>query len=149
MKKVVIYTDGSSKGNPGHGGWGVVLSYGKHKRLMSGYEPDTTNNRMELKAAIVALSTLKETCEVDVYTDSKYVIEGITSWIDGWKRKLYKGVKNAELWIELDKLNRTHSVKWIWVKGHNGDRGNELADKLATGAAMSRKPYEERREGEL
>ncbi len=141
MKKVEIFTDGACSGNPGPGGWGAILRYnGKVKELFGG-EPDTTNNRMELKAAIEALGALKEPVTVDLYTDSNYVCDGIGSWIDGWKRRGWKTadnkpVKNVELWQALDEARRRHKVTWHWVKGHDGHPENERADELArTGMA--------------
>ncbi|WP_409525964.1 ribonuclease HI [Nitrincola sp. MINF-07-Sa-05] len=136
MNKVEIYTDGACKGNPGPGGWGVLMSYGEHKRELFGGEPDTTNNRMELMAAIMALKELKKPCEVILSTDSQYVRQGIMQWIHGWKRNGWKTaakkpVKNAELWQELDQQAARHQVEWRWVKGHSGHPGNERADELA------------------
>jgi ribonuclease HI len=136
MSEVVIYADGACKGNPGPGGWGVVLRSGTHEKELFGGEPLTTNNRMELTAVIEALSTLKRPCAVTVYTDSVYVKDGITKWIHGWKSRGWitadkKPVKNVELWQRLDALNSAHAVTWRWVKGHAGDEGNERADRLA------------------
>ncbi len=136
MDKVDIYTDGACKGNPGPGGWGALLiAKGKEKELYGG-EKETTNNRMELTAAIEAFRALKRTCEVHIYTDSNYVKDGITSWIHGWKKKGWinsqnKPVKNKDLWQELDKQIGKHQVTWHWVKGHAGNPGNERADQLA------------------
>jgi ribonuclease HI len=134
--EVVIYTDGACKGNPGPGGWGVVLRYGDVQKTLHGGERDTTNNRMELQAAIQGLKALKRTCSVELYTDSQYVRKGITEWMNGWKRNGWKTaakkpVKNAELWRELDEQVARHSINWHWVKGHAGNPGNELADELA------------------
>lgn len=134
--KVVIYTDGACKGNPGPGGWGVVLRYGTHTRTLWGGERDTTNNRMELMAAIQALSALKRPCEVDLYTDSQYVRKGISEWLAKWKRNGWRTasrspVKNEDLWRRLDELSSRHKVHWHWVKGHAGIADNELADELA------------------
>ncbi|WP_428240883.1 ribonuclease HI [Gynuella sp.] len=137
MSEIVeIYTDGACKGNPGPGGWGVYLSYKGTDKSLFGGEADTTNNRMELQAAIEALKTLKRECEVNLYTDSTYVRKGITEWLAGWKQKNWtnsqkKPVKNADLWRQLDELNSLHNVHWIWVKGHAGNPGNEMADQLA------------------
>lgn len=136
MKKVVIYTDGACSGNPGPGGWGAVLSFNGAVRELSGGEAATTNNRMELVAAIKALTALKEPCVVDLCTDSSYVKDGIGGWIKGWKRNGWKTaakkpVKNAELWQALDAACGSHSVTWYWVKGHAGHPGNERADELA------------------
>lgn len=136
MKKVTIYTDGACSGNPGPGGWGVLLTFGDTQKEMCGGDAETTNNRMELSAAIQGLDALTEECRVDLYTDSKYVMDGITKWIDGWKEKNWrtaskKPVKNKDLWQQLDEARNRHDVTWHWVKGHNGDYGNEKADQLA------------------
>lgn len=136
MKSVQIYTDGACSGNPGPGGWGAYLIYGKHKKHLSGYQLDTTNNQMELKAAIMSLQALKEPCKIDLYTDSVYVQKGITEWIDGWIRnnwrsKSKKPVKNVELWQELYDAIQKHDINWHWVKGHANIEGNEIADQLA------------------
>ena len=134
--KVVVYTDGACKGNPGPGGWGVWMVSGTHEKEMWGGEDGTTNNRMELTAVIQALGVLKKPCDVIVYTDSEYVRKGITEWINGWKRRGWKTadnkpVKNAELWQQLEAAASRHKVDWRWVKGHAGDPGNERADALA------------------
>jgi ribonuclease HI len=140
MNKIVIYTDGGCRGNPGVGGWGVWLRYGNYEKKINGSERDTTNNRMELTAAIKALETIKtKGISVDLYTDSKYVMTGINEWISNWKSRGWKTankkiVKNVDLWQQLDKLNDKHDVKWYWVKGHSGDEGNDMADKLANEA---------------
>ena len=140
MKKIIIYTDGGCRGNPGVGGWGVWLRYGDHDKKLNGVEKETTNNRMELMAAIKALEAIKSnTIEIDLYTDSKYVMNGITQWIIAWKQKKWKTaskkpVKNADLWKKLDHFNQKHSVNWHWVKGHSGDKGNDMADLLANQA---------------
>jgi ribonuclease HI len=133
---VTIYTDGACKGNPGPGGWGATLRAGEHEKELYGGELATTNNRMELTAVIRALESLKRDCDVDLYTDSQYVKQGIESWVRNWKRNGWKTadrkpVKNAELWRELDALNARHRVRWHWVKGHADDPGNERADALA------------------
>ena len=133
---VIIYTDGACKGNPGVGGWGAILEYKDINKKIYGYDENTTNNRMELTAAIRALDVLKEKSKVIIYTDSKYVLNGITIWIDGWKKNNWKNsnkkeVKNIDLWKLIDKLNSFHSVEWNWVKGHSGNTGNEMADELA------------------
>jgi ribonuclease HI len=136
MAEVTIYADGACKGNPGRGGWGAVLVFGETEREIFGGEAVTTNNRMELKAVIEALSQLTRTCSVVVYTDSAYVQKGISEWIHGWKRNGWrtadkKPVKNDDLWRELDTLAAKHEVDWRWVKGHAGHPGNERADALA------------------
>ena len=134
--RVVVHTDGACSGNPGPGGWGVVLQWGGHTRELKGGEAHTTNNRMELTAAIVALETLKRPCDVDVHTDSQYLRQGITGWINGWKRNGWKTadkkpVKNADLWQRLDAAVDRHTVHWHWVRGHSGHDLNERADELA------------------
>lgn len=136
MKQVTIYTDGACKGNPGPGGWGAVLESGEHRKELFGGEPNTTNNRMELTAAIEALKLLNQPCKVALTTDSQYVRKGITEWLKGWKRNGWKTstkkpVKNAELWQQLDEQTQRHEIEWHWVKGHSGHPGNELADDLA------------------
>ena len=136
MGKVTIYTDGACSGNPGPGGWGALLTMGEHEKELCGGEAETTNNRMELTAAIEALNALRRPCEVDLFTDSQYVKGGITGWIYGWKKNGWKTaakkpVKNAELWQALDEALRRHKVDWHWVKGHAGHDGNERADELA------------------
>ncbi len=142
MKKVEVFTDGACKGNPGPGGWGVVLRMGHHEKDMAGNEPDTTNNRMELTAVIRALQALKEPCHVHLHTDSRYVIDGITKWIFGWQKNGWrtaarKPVLNADLWQELLIAIKHHRIEWIWVKGHDGHPENERADKLASDAALA------------
>jgi ribonuclease HI len=142
-RKVTIYTDGACSGNPGPGGWGAILVHGDTQKEISGYERDTTNNRMELMAAISALEALKAPCDVDLTTDSTYVLKGITEWIDGWKAKGWKTadkkpVKNADLWQRLEPLTKKHHVTWHWVRGHNGHRYNERADELARAAIIAR-----------
>lgn len=132
--RVVIYTDGACSGNPGPGGWGALLRFNGVEKELSGGEAETTNNRMELLAAIRALEALKRACTVDLFTDSQYVQKGITEWIYGWKRKGWKNVKNVDLWQELDRLTQMHKVKWHWVRGHNGDVDNERVDVLARNA---------------
>jgi ribonuclease HI len=133
---VVIHTDGACSGNPGPGGWGAILEWGGRRREIKGGEPHTTNNRMELMAAISALETLKRPCEVDLHTDSQYLRQGIMSWIHGWKRNGWKTadkkpVKNVDLWQRLDSTIARHTVRWHWVKGHAGHDLNERADELA------------------
>ncbi len=136
MKTVNIYTDGACRGNPGDGGWGVIIEYGDVSKKLFGGQRNTTNNQMELKAAIEGLKALKESCNVTLTTDSKYVMDGITSWIDNWKKNSWKNsskkdVKNKDLWVELDKYRTKHNVDWQWVKGHSGHEKNEIADELA------------------
>ncbi len=141
MTKVEIFTDGACKGNPGPGGWGAVIRSGAHEKEISGGEQLTTNNRMEMLAAIRALEALKRPCEVAIYTDSVYVRDGITKWIHGWRRNGWRTasrapVKNAELWQELLNAAEPHKVEWHWVKGHAGHPENERADQLACDAAL-------------
>lgn len=142
-KVVTIYTDGACSGNPGPGGWGCILMYGEHTREHSGYVADTTNNQMELTAAIKGLQELKFACTVELYSDSKYLVEGMTSWLEGWKKKGWKTtsgpVKNRELWEELDRLASIHKIKWIYVKGHASNKYNNRCDELATGAIKQHK----------
>ena len=142
MKHVEIFTDGACKGNPGPGGWGALLRMGHHEKEMSGSEAETTNNRMEMTAVIRALDALKEPCAVKLHTDSRYVIDGITKWVHGWKKKGWvnaskKPVANVELWHELIEAEKHHKVEWIWVRGHNGHAENERVDKLASDAALA------------
>jgi ribonuclease HI len=139
MKKIEIYTDGACRGNPGPGGWGALLRYGKTEKSLFGGERDTTNNRMELMAAIQALASLTEACQIELYTDSQYVQKGISEWLPGWKKKNWikadkKPVKNADLWRALDQEASRHAVSWHWVKGHSGHPENDLADALANKA---------------
>ena len=134
--EVTIYTDGACSGNPGPGGWGAILMSGKNRKELNGGEADSTNNRMELMAAIAALEALKRPCKVELHTDSKYVQDGISKWISNWKRNGWKtaekkDVKNAELWQRLDAARKPHQVDWKWVKGHAGHPENERADELA------------------
>jgi len=139
LPQVTVYTDGACRGNPGPGGWGVVLESGPHQKTLKGYEAETTNNRMELMAAIMALRTLNKPCSVALWTDSQYVRQGITQWIHnwikrGWKTAAKQPVKNAELWKTLHEEAQRHQVDWHWVKGHSGHPGNERADELANEA---------------
>ena len=135
MNEVTIYTDGACSGNPGPGGWGALLQFGEHERELKGGERNTTNNRMELTAAIAALETLKRTCKVHLHTDSTYLRDGMTSWIHNWKRNGWrttakKPVKNVDLWQRLDEAIQSHDIEWHWIKGHAGHPENERADEL-------------------
>ncbi|MGB5216104.1 MAG: ribonuclease HI [Anderseniella sp.] len=146
MTDVIIYTDGACSGNPGPGGWGAILVHGETRKELSGGETETTNNRMELQAAIEALNALKRPCKVALYTDSVYVRDGITKWIKGWQRNGWrtaakKPVKNAELWQALQAALQPHDIDWHWVKGHAGHPENERADELAR---IGMAPYKSR-----
>jgi ribonuclease HI len=137
--RVTLYTDGACRGNPGPGGWGVYLVYAESSKTLKGAAAETTNNRMELSAAIEGLRALKRPCKVDLKTDSKYVLQGMTEWLAGWKRKGWKTagnkpVKNVDLWRALDAEVARHDIEWHWVKGHSGVEGNEIADRLANEA---------------
>jgi ribonuclease HI len=139
-KKVIIYTDGSCLGNPGVGGWACLLRYGATEKTLSGGEADTTNNRMELCAAMYALEHLKDSCEVDITTDSQYLKKGVEEWMSGWKKNNWKTaarkpVKNKDLWERIDGQTNVHTIQWKWVKAHAGHRENELVDSLANKAA--------------
>ncbi len=141
MSDVEIYTDGACSGNPGPGGWGALLLFGGYEKELAGAEPDTTNNRMEMMAAIEALRALKRPCEVRLYTDSNYVRQGITQWLEGWKARGWrtagrKPVKNQDLWQALDEAAAAHQIEWIWVPGHAGVEGNERVDALAREAIV-------------
>ena len=141
---VHVYTDGGCRGNPGIGGWGAVLKYGDHEKELYGFEEETTNNRMELMAAIRALELLKRPCSIELTTDSQYVRKGIIEWMDGWKQRGWKTaakkpVKNKDLWQRLDKATQKHQIDWHWIKGHSGHEGNERADQLANKAMDDRK----------
>ncbi|MDI4656755.1 ribonuclease HI [Xanthobacter autotrophicus] len=136
MKEVEVFTDGACSGNPGPGGWGAILRFGAHEKELSGGEPLTTNNRMELMGAISALEALKEPCAIDLHTDSAYLKDGVTKWMHGWKRNGWrtadkKPVKNQDLWERLDEALKRHTLRWHWVKGHAGHVENERADELA------------------
>lgn len=136
---VVLYTDGACRGNPGPGGWGAYLKYKNAEKKLNGFEQQTTNNRMELSAVINGLKQLSRSCQVELKTDSKYVLQGITEWMPGWKKNGWqtaakKPVKNVDLWQQLDKEVARHSINWHWVKGHSGEPGNEMADLLANQA---------------
>jgi ribonuclease HI len=141
-QRVTIYTDGACSGNPGPGGWGAILVYGGHEKELNGGEEHTTNNRMELMAAIAALETLTRPCDVDLYTDSQYLRDGITAWLKNWKRNGWrtaekKPVKNVDLWQRLDGAMERHRVHWHWVRGHSGHDMNERADRLAREAIVA------------
>ncbi|KTD18485.1 ribonuclease HI [Legionella lansingensis] len=138
---IEIYTDGACKGNPGPGGWGALLRYNGHEKTIYGAEPQTTNNRMELTAAIKALEALKRPCEVDLFTDSQYLRQGMTTWLAQWKKSGWRNskrepVKNADLWQQLDALTSQHKIHWHWVRGHTGHPENERADALANKAIL-------------
>ncbi|WP_284124613.1 ribonuclease HI [Parerythrobacter aestuarii] len=140
MKQVEIFTDGACKGNPGPGGWGAILRMGRHEKELSGGEAETTNNRMEMRAVIEALNALIEPCNVDLYTDSKYVVDGITKWVHGWKKRGWvnaskKPVRNEDLWHDLIEAELRHEITWHWVRGHNGHVENERVDRIASDAA--------------
>ncbi|MCX7676580.1 MAG: ribonuclease HI [Alteraurantiacibacter sp.] len=140
MKRVDIFTDGACKGNPGPGGWGALLRMGQHEKELSGGETETTNNRMELTAVIRALDALTQPCEVTVHTDSRYVIDGMTKWIDGWQSRGWKNaakepVRNEDLWRDLVRAASRHRISWQWVRGHSGHPENERVDRLASHAA--------------
>lgn len=139
MKHIFIYTDGACRGNPGPGGWAALLRYNHHEKKISGAELLTTNNRMELMAAIQALQAINESCKIDLYTDSQYLQKGISEWLAGWKKQAWKKadkklVKNADLWQCLDQEAARHQVTWHWVRGHSGHAENELVDELANQA---------------
>ena len=136
MSSVIMYTDGACRGNPGPGGWGAVLMSGMHRKELSGGERDTTNNRMEMMAVIRGAEALKLGCSIDIHTDSKYVMKGMTEWVDGWKKRGWRTasrqpVKNVDLWQRLEQALARHQVNWYWVKGHSGVPDNERADELA------------------
>ena len=143
MPEVEIYTDGACSGNPGTGGWGAILRYGKIEKELSGGEAQTTNNRMELQAVIEALKALKKECSITLHTDSRYVMDGVNQWLPNWKQNDWKTtnkksvVKNLDLWQELDSLLAKHKIKWVWVKGHSGHPDNERVDRLARDMAKS------------
>lgn len=145
MKHIQVITDGSCLGNPGRGGWAAILRYGRHQREISGAEPHTTNNRMELTAAIRALEALNEPCDVEVVTDSEYLKKGVESWManwkrNGWKTAAKKPVMNQDLWIELDQQLARHKTRWVWTKGHATNDDNNRCDELARAAAAGVKP---------
>jgi ribonuclease HI len=138
LPHVTIYTDGACYGNPGPGGWAALLRFKKREKVLTGSDPDTTNNRMELTAAVQALEKLNRSCRVDIYTDSEYLRRGITDWMPNWRRRGWrrKGGKlaNADLWQSLDKAVENHQIEWHWVRAHSGNRHNERVDRLAKGA---------------
>lgn len=144
MTMIEIFTDGACSGNPGSGGWGAILRCGNTEKELSGGAADTTNNRMELTAVIEALKALKRECEITLYTDSRYVMDGVNEWLPNWKRNDWRttnkksAVKNIDLWQELDRLLPLHKIKWVWVKGHNGHPENERVDKLARAQSRQR-----------
>ena len=147
VARIEIFTDGACSGNPGIGGWGALLRYKDIEKELSGGEKNTTNNRMELTAVIEALKALKTTCNITIYTDSKYVMSGITEWLENWKKNSWKtsnkknDVKNIDLWQQLDKLIRQHEIRWVWVKGHNGHIENERVDTLARNEVINLKKH--------
>lgn len=142
MKQVTVYTDGACQGNPGPGGWAALLRYGSHERILTGSAAETTNNRMELTAAVEALRALKEPCLVDLHTDSEYLRNGITRWLPAWKKRGWKRkdgeLKNVDLWQALDAASGSHQINWHWVRGHAGNRENERVDLLARQAIPRR-----------
>ena len=131
MKKIEIFTDGSCLGNPGSGGWCAILRYKGHEKILSGAEKETTNNRMELMAVIKALEALKEPCEIELYSDSTYVLKGLNEWLDGWIKKDFKKVKNVDLWKKYIEVSKPHKIHINWIKGHSGHKENEICDKIA------------------
>lgn len=149
MPVLEIFTDGACSGNPGPGGWGAILRFGETEKELSGGAPETTNNRMELTAVIESLKALKRGCEVVIYTDSRYVMDGVQEWLPNWKQNNWRTsnkkspVKNVDLWQELDALLISHKIRWIWVKGHNGHPENERVDKLARDFSKSFLPSSE------
>jgi ribonuclease HI len=153
MNRVAIWTDGACSGNPGPGGWGAILLYGDKEKELCGGEPETTNNRMELMAAIASLNALTRACKIDLHTDSQYVKGGVTGWMKGWKRNGWrtadkKPVKNQDLWEALDAALQRHEIAWHWVKGHAGNEMNERADALARAGMAPFKPKKEKSEAE-
>ena len=131
MKKIEIFTDGSCLGNPGDGGWCAILRYKGHEKILRGGERETTNNRMELLAVIKALEALKEPCEIELYSDSTYVLKGLNEWLEGWIKKDFKKVKNVDLWKKYIEVSKPHKIHINWVKGHSGHKENEICDKIA------------------
>ena len=139
MKRVLLFSDGSSLGNPGPGGYCAILRYKENEKIISGGEPHTTNNRMELRAVIEGLKALKEPCIVEIYSDSNYVVQAINQWLSGWVRKNFKNVKNPDLWREFVEVAKPHKLRAIWVKGHAGHEENERCDKIAKQMAQEQK----------
>ena len=139
MKKIEIFTDGSSLGNPGAGGWCALLRYKEKEKIISGGEEYTTNNKMELTAVIEALKILKEPCEIELFSDSTYVLKGINEWLEGWVKKNFKNVKNTELWKKFLEVSKPHKIHINWIKGHSGHKENEICDKIAKREALKRK----------
>ena len=139
MKKIQIFTDGSSLGNPGPGGWCTILRYKEHEKILKGGESYTTNNRMELLAVIEALKALKEPCEVELYSDSEYVLNAISKWLENWIKKDFKKVKNEDLWRSFLEVSKPHKISCNWVKGHSGHKENEICDKIAKEEALKYK----------
>jgi len=139
VKKITLFSDGSALGNPGPGGYGVVLRYGDSEKELFGSEAHTTNNRMELLAVVEGLRALNEPCDVDIISDSSYVVKGINEWLDAWKKREFKKVKNPDLWKDYISVAHGHRIKAIWVRGHNGHVENERCDKLARDAAQEMK----------
>lgn len=143
MQRIEIYTDGACSGNPGAGGWGTLLRWKDVEKELSGAEKDTTNNRMEMTAVIQALQALKKPCNITLYTDSKYVMNGITEWLPNWKKNNWRtsnkksAVKNVDLWQKIDELIAQHEIRWVWVKGHDGNPDNERVDALARNAILT------------
>jgi ribonuclease HI len=136
VKKIEIFTDGSSLGNPGAGGWCAILRYKNQEKILKGSKKLTTNNQMELTAVIEALKALKEPCEVNLYSDSTYVLKGISEWLKNWQKREFKNVKNKELWQEFLKISKPHKINVFWIKGHSGHKENEICDKIAREEAM-------------
>ena len=145
MKKITLFSDGSALGNPGPGGFGTILKYGDNEKIITGSEAHTTNNRMELLGVIEGLNALKEPCEVDVISDSSYVIKGINEWLRGWIKRDFKKVKNPDLWHRYLEVSSSHKIKGIWVRGHDGHVENERCDKLAREAAQKEKDLKGRK----
>jgi len=139
MKKIEIFTDGSCLGNPGNGGWCAILRYKGHQKILSGAQKDTTNNRMELMAVIRALEALKEPCDIELYSDSTYVLKGLNEWLKGWVKKDFKNVKNVDLWKKYIEVSKPHKIHINWIKGHSGHTENEMCDKIAKEKAQSLK----------